>query len=536
MKNSKEIRSGKKPLDEISFISLESHLSQLYSAYENHWHCMLWLKFNLIEFDTEKKIYILEQPKSELEVACEVSQIRKSRLASHQASITSSPEIQQFYNNDKYLSIVRKGRKKTLKCLSISNSDDEIKYINSNWKTATLFLQDNFEINTLKSSHNNGFSIIEALDVFRLLILLSTILIRRFPEDDSVYNFKKSSEFCPKIKKKDLINSTARATGLELKKIENIIDFIEYKALKKQDLSCHPIIKISESHYGILTSALVAPVITRIVEHWLVALDIDLQSKGKIYEDIILKNLNDAVRENKTIINFDDAVSRRIKLKNGAEEEIDLIMKIGNLILIGEAKSIVTTDSPISNYRTLETLRYASEQALRKTKFVKNNILDVFKKLDWIFSPETEYSFVNFIINSGRIYVGHNINGVPICDEKILIKYFTDNNIPLLSITDEKTQRHKHLAWIDLYNNFENLQSNLLSYLIDPPQIVDTMEHFDYKYNRLPYINKNSYKVVFKRLVIKDIPIMERLKPKKFVNMKKCHDFDNEIKKIDITI
>ena len=244
--------------------------------------------------------------------------------------------------------------------------------------------------------------------------------------------------------------------------------------------------------------------------------------------------MNSALAENPTILDFDNAVSRRIKLTN-AEEEIDLILRIGNLILIGEAKSIVTTDSPISNYRTIETLKHAAAQVRRKTEFVQSNLEAIFKKLNWGYDGNTEYEFASCIINSGRMYVGFDIEGIPVCDEKVLLKYFQESEVPIASIFDENRET-KHLAWITLYSNFDELKNNLSTYLSNPPQIFERKEHLEYKTITLPYQTEDSYKVEFKRFIPKEIAVKDRVEIDHPFPIGKIYNYDEEIKKIDFIV
>lgn len=193
------------------------------------------------------------------------------------------------------------------------------------------------------------------------------------------------------------------------------------------------------------------------------------------------------------------------------KEEIDLLLRIGNVILIGESKSIVTTDSPISNYRTVETLKFAANQVKRKTIFVKKHLPKIFEILNWKHNENEDYSFVNCIINSGRMYAGFEIDGIPVCDDKILHRYFSESEIPLLSYFDEINQDQKHVAWVRLYSNFEELKCNLAVYLTKPPQVFENKEHFEYKSIKLPYLNEDSYKIIFNRLVPRELSISDRV-------------------------
>ncbi|HCE3212143.1 hypothetical protein HJ056_04490 [Vibrio parahaemolyticus] len=56
------------------------------------------------------------------------------------------------------------------------------------------------------------------------------------------------------------------------------------------------------------------------------------------------------------------------------EEEFDLLARIDDLVIIGEAKYIVTTDSEISKVRAPGILKHAGKQVTRKSAFLKANL------------------------------------------------------------------------------------------------------------------------------------------------------------------
>ncbi|GGK53692.1 hypothetical protein [Pseudomonas koreensis] len=214
----------------------------------------------------------------------------------------------------------------------------------------------------------------EALEVFRLLTLLSKQFQNRYPSDTSVYNHKKLAEFSSKASKQELLLAIIKVLGIKYAKSKLILEFIIFNA-QTRDLWSHPILEISHDKLIFLTNALSISVLVRVVEHWLAELKVELTNKGTHYEEISLAEINQNLLSNILLPNPIPAFSKCLKLKSGAEEEIDLILNLGSLILNGEAKSIVTTDSSISYYRTYSTLiGGGTDQARRKTLFFSENI------------------------------------------------------------------------------------------------------------------------------------------------------------------
>ncbi|EMH77230.1 hypothetical protein EHI8A_042730 [Entamoeba histolytica HM-1:IMSS-B] len=418
------------------------------------------------------------------------------------------PAMVKLNDNDKYIVPVGAGKKKSLKISTLTHASDEIRFFNSKIKSEISFLADDFPDSLIENQLPAGFSIKEALDVLRLLILLSKQFQSKYPANSSVYNHKKLAEFSSKASKQDLLLAIIKALGIKYDKAKLILDFIIFND-QARDLWSHPILEISHDKLIFLTSALSAPALVRVVERWLAELEVELTMKGMHYEKVSLIEINQNLLSNKFLPNPISAFSKRLKLKSGAEEEIDLILNLGSVILIGEAKSIVTTDSSISYYRTYSTLKGAADQAKRKSLFFSNNIEEIFDAFGWAYDPSIEYQLIPVVLNSNKIHSGFPVNCVPVVDEKILSRYFSSNTFPLISVMRE--DKIHHLAWFKLYENYEELINNISSYLLHPPQLSEGRESLIYKTMKIPQLNELSPQIQYTRLVPGDFPIERKL-------------------------
>ncbi|MDR8016209.1 hypothetical protein [Ectopseudomonas guguanensis] len=519
IKEKKEIPIGEQPTEVLHFIELESYFSQTYGTCESYWNALIWRDFEFIEHSREEKIYEIKQIKTPEEIAYETSNLRKRKLHAHQAGILSNNIFWKFFENDLYIKPIGSGKSKDLKIEKFEKAEPEIQLHNAQLKTSGIYLEDEFPLSLLEKPTEHGFNIKEALEVFRTLSLLSMLYEKKYPENSGVYTPAKLMEYCTRVKKQKLIIATAKATKLDTVKTEAILDFLTFKG-KETDLWCHPLVETEPGKYCMLTSALSSPVLTRVVENWLTALKIEMTEKGYQYEKTSLDELNSHLENNPLVQNYDKATTKIIKV-NGTKEEIDIIFRVGSTVLIGEAKSIVTTDSPISYYRAIKTLEGAAEQVKRKTEFVKQNLEEIFKKLDWKTDHKDINTIIPFIINSNKIYSGFSIKDVPIVDDKIICRYFESGEFPIFSIPENKKMRH--IAWFDIYKTEQELESNIGKYLESPPQILEDQKNFEYKTAQIPCINEDSYKLAYTRLMPKTFDIESILK--------KQHPF--EIKKID---
>ena len=504
-----KLKVSKNQLSKIEFAKKEGYLSQIYEIIENYWSLIALNDYKFlnkkIEDDT---FYIVEEPNSEYEQILLISSERRMRISTHTSLISANnPSINNLVKNTlKYVK-----NNKAFKVINSKAIENEILFSYISLKSQEVYLIDYIPQEFLENKYSNEFSILDILKVFNQLSLLAIQYLKGYEGIDtnievSDDGINRLLEFCPSLKKVKIIKSIAQATGFKYKQVEKILIFLEYKGTNKNDFWCNPLYSISATEYILLASAIDSPILLRTVEHWLVQLNIPLDMKGIHYEKNIISEFNEILNEKLEIKKFNHAITKKIKLGNKTEE-IDFLSRIGNKILIGEAKCIVVSDSPNSEYRTFETLQGASNQVNRKRKFIEENLQELFIKLKWEFNDKENYELIGFILNSNKTFVGLNIDGISIIDEKILFNYFKSNISPLAT-----AEGKKDLAWFVLYENFEEMLNNFSTYIHNPPPIIIHKNSFTRDYIKTPPLTKDSNKIVLSRLLKKEIDILQILK------------------------
>ncbi|MGM7446895.1 hypothetical protein ACP7H9_00095 [Idiomarina sp. ST20R2A10] len=533
LENGRKVKLSKEPIEEIEFILRESWLSQLYWTYTHLWQCVLWSDYHLVEVDEGEKIFSIKQPMTPYEVAFMDSANRKERLSGQIAMMATRPNIRAKFLDDKYVVIKRENKKRVASVQPVSDAGDELITWNTQWRITEYELYSHYPESWLNDDYGQGFCLSEILEIMRCLMLMANAAKSKFPEDDSVFNVNKLNEFCPKVRAFSLKRALCDATGLDFKKINHIVDFLTAKSSLKGDLWCQPLIKTSQNEYALMVSALSSPSVFRVFEQWAVEVGIDLSEKGYTYEKTVVDELNYALETNQLVDNYDKGVSKRVKIDSD-EEEFDLLARIDDLIIVGEAKSIVTTDSEISKYRTSEILQHAGQQVIRKTGFLKDNLPEVFARLGWTFDKSKDYKFVQFILNSSGIFVGHNFNGIPVIDERILSAYFESSRMNLMSVASKTGT--KAIAWYKLYENLEELKANFQIYVSNPPQLNGSEDCYEYNEIGFPYMTSDSFRLSKNYLVLKEkgpLAVMER---EHHFQVIKSADYDFESSKIKIAM
>ncbi len=526
--NSDELKISNNALSKLEFAKKESYLSQIYETIENYWYLITLNDYKFFSKKNEENdYYIVEEPNSEYEQILLISSERRERINTQISFISSSnPKINNIVRNSfKYIK-----NNRAFKVIKSKDINEEILSSYVSILSQKAYISDYIPKEFLEKNYNSDkFSILDILKVFEQLSLLSIQYLKDYTaenidilDDDT----DKILSLCPVLKKVKIIKSMVNVTGFKYKKVEKILDFLQYKGTNKNDFWCNPLYAITASEYILLVSAIDSPILLRTVEHWLVQLNVSLDDKGIHYEKNIINEFNKIMNENFEKIDFDAAVTKKINI-NDKTEEIDFLCRIGNKILIGEAKCIVVSDSPNSEYRTFETLQGASTQVNRKKKFVEENLQEIFKKLKWMFDENESYELVGFILNSNKTFVGLNIGGISIVDEKILFNYFRSNISPIITAEGEH-----HLAWFILYEDFDEMLNNFSKYIHNPPPIIIHKNLFKRDYIKTPILNKKSYKIVLSRLLKEEINTLEVLKQEYVFPIEKVKDiekyFENE--------
>ncbi|WP_457745502.1 hypothetical protein [Sulfurimonas sp.] len=522
----KKLVKGNKPVSKLSFLKKEAYLSQLYHTYEVLWKTIIWSDFQFTKIKDD--IYGVFQPDDDYQKAIILSEQRKVKLTFSAASLVPYiKEADEVNKVQKYLV-----KSKSFRDERIVHASRLVQKSNKMWILDMATLEDYFSNDMMNYKYKNKFSVMDIQMIFKHLSLLAYQYNNDYEDTDiGEHDIAKLHSFCPVIKKIKLIKGLTKVTKYSYLKIKEILDFLEYKGEESQDLWANPFMSISSSEYVILTSALQFPNLARIIEYWFKELQIDMAEKGFKYEKTVVENFNQIVSENELIQNFDKAVSREIKIQK-KKEEIDFLCRIGDKILLGELKSIVTVDSPISEYNTYNILKGASEQVLRKSKFVMENLQQIFKFLDWQYEENKKYEIIGFILNSSSSFVGYNIHGIPICDGKILNKYFAENRVPIFSQIEKGEVNH--YAIFKLYENFEELTKNLKIYLEHPPQIRVLNQKFKPNITRIPALKNQKERIVFLKLIPEEFNPKELLKQEFPFKIETMDGYEQVLENVDM--
>lgn len=443
----------------LRLLRIENLLSQLYYSYEQYWNSILYQKLNFHLKNNE----ILLKDNTILMESFLITDTRKSNIKINETLVIHD-FMKKRLNDYAYLTykdgavwitefskLKDEHQNQIIACFS-SFSDETIDFIPNE------LISYSFKINEIISTFVNLSSLAYSF------ITNNTISTDIKPSE--YFNLKK---FNPIINVEELCKCLFLITGIEYNKINQIIDFLTFSPDKssgpRSDLWRFPLLKINNDECLIVLEPTLHPVGLRCFEGWMAKANVDIQKKGTAYEKHIKTSLNSYLEKNKFINEYNILDIDTISI-GSEKEEIDLLLKIGNLVILGEAKCAVTTDSPISVWNSVETIKHASEQSLRKISFVQNNFEAICKRFDWHYDENLNYSFSPIVILSNGFSSGYSFFNVPVVDHYILFSYFQTEKFPLISKNTEE-----HLAYLNLYSSSMELSNNFQKFAKKPPSI-----------------------------------------------------------------
>ncbi|MCW2476444.1 MULTISPECIES: hypothetical protein [unclassified Symbiopectobacterium] len=332
----------------------------------------------------------------------------------------------------------------------------------------------------------NDFQHLTLFDVryfWIVFIRLSTCIIKCF--------LKKGRFNQPVIFSKDeLVNILTYCINISKLKAEQLVELHTNSKRKLSDFYLKPIYEIDGSYYislGVFMGGQITRVIDEVVK---TQLNIKELKKGKFFEKFFAKLIADQIYNNKILqTGFCRVLALGFKQSKGKEnEEIDIIIRIGETYLLIEAKSFIYRTGVMGYHNNLNEMK--GSNAKQKINFFLSEY-DRFREIhdkNAIFDLKPE-NVIFCYLSSVPHAAGIKINNMPVVDSSILERYFCQGNF-------EMRNKDGELKTFDFYTSFDEAERNLKRYLNNPPQLERLRSSFSYvKSNQM--MNLNGMNVSF---------------------------------------
>ncbi|MFM0356471.1 hypothetical protein PQR12_23500 [Paraburkholderia nemoris] len=279
------------------------------------------------------------------------------------------------------------------------------------------------------------------------------------------------ADYVPVVEVDILARAVSTSTGVSLEKARALVSFLTFNGRHNQELYSQPLIPVGPTSVSPCLAAIRSPNIRRLVDIWIRQLGVDLEQRGPAFERYIREEVATFIQSS-PMLNvgklFPGAMN--FTVSSAQTEEIDLVVVVGKLVLIGETKCMLqpTDASDIARHR--ERVIEAARQIQRKADAIRQNRGDFRQQLKALgIECAVDFDLQPLVVLNTPIHTGFAVAGVPVVDEHMLRVFFGGElQDAILGGNDGEAKVVKRLA---LYDGIDGLAEKAAEYFTSPPQL-----------------------------------------------------------------
>lgn len=294
---------------------------------------------------------------------------------------------------------------------------------------------------------------------------LALATLRRMPQNTGVVQLSQLWAFAPAIDKNDMRMALMRAMRVDGRIAMLLLETLTMSTLRNSDIWLTPLWSTNSVYYVLTPVALISSP-QRLLEHWLTLGGVPPDVRGPLFEQYIRESCREAIEESSLLGKVARCSPSSIEL-DVSIGDIDLVVLIGNTVLVAECKSTQAPGTAVERANYSEVLHGASEQVLRKVNHARDHVEELANATGW---DLTKPDFVPVIITDQRLGVGRLIDGVPVVDDLILTRFLREGFIERGVVIDADGTKNV-LKKVYFYENEADAEAKLKTYLAAPPQL-----------------------------------------------------------------
>lgn len=211
-----------------------------------------------------------------------------------------------------------------------------------------------------------------------------------------------------------------------------------------------------------------------------------LKGRGKLFERHVRKVVSDVLAANELLTDA-SAAEHGLKRK-GESEEIDLLVRVGDVLLVGEVKCFVAPSEPTDKRNHLDNLDKATAQAEVKRAWADANRGAVAKALGVDAAQAARLRVIPVVVLNHGFGMGLERHGVPVVDLhylRILLGWGRYQG-------GTRFERHVGVAYdtVTLYRSQAEFEAKVEVLLRDPPPLKRFNERLTWR--RIPFQTSND--------------------------------------------
>jgi DNA-binding PadR family transcriptional regulator len=454
----------------------------LYSFVEALWDDCLWIGYVASQ---EQRRVTFRLPKPEWQIRAVVSRVRMGSLARefavHSMNIQRRPFLQAMVQDvglADVTSVAKVGSRQVLRLAPIDLASRE-----GGWLLAMRgYASEPYYTELLDESQPKlkGATMNQLLSTWAI-VSKSAHLLREEVEAREVKNPDDSNSwlpgFAPVLQRKALEEAVAAACATTFEQTRALVDFLVFRGAADQELWAQPLVAVSKDNVVPMFATTTSPNLHRLVDVWMWQLGVQMDIRGPAFEAYIRGHLQNDLATSPLLSKVSACHGQGVNFTPSGErtEQIDLVMVIGNQVLIGEAKCFLEPTEPRQIARHRDKVLDAAAQVKRKAVAVSSHKAEFKARAKQVgLEVPDEFDVIPLVVLNSAFHVGVPVDDVPIVDEYILGVYFRGEFNELASHSEEEglnTVRKRVL-----YTSAEEGVRALRDFLLSPPQMLPLLK------------------------------------------------------------
>jgi len=325
------------------------------------------------------------------------------------------------------------------------------------------------------------------------------LLARGLPQRDTLKNSQQIYEYCPTVAKSELVELLAVSTPCKPEFARILLAFFLNSAIEKpqgptseslqEDVWTSPFLELSEGRIAVVVDALTNANLVRSAEHWMKKGGLKLSVKGTEFESHVRARISKAIADS-LLRDISGVIGESVDVAFAeGKEQFDLIIWIGNTVILGEIKCILFPSSPHQRFNYRQTVEDGVDQIRRKAARAGRDLAALLAKMPKAKLDVSAIKLIPVVVVSTPFLAGWVHDNVGVVDERILGHYFSPGHMKRLVLVDR--DGNEEVGKIEkFYEGVEDAPRAIESYLLAPPQVKLERASAKFKGRPLPVLGE----------------------------------------------
>lgn len=479
-------------------ILLDFNLGSLYAHLEDIWDDCLWNDYRLDQ-TKDGKVFAPVDPTWQRRLAA--SRFRQDNLLmqffdmAHAAHADmSNAGLRAFLGVRDIRALVKDGRKQVIQLTRHSGSREESMHL----LAARLYASEPYYKELLHEPRQQlgDSSMSDLLSAWAVVSRAAQVQMEQlgnlsFPEDATPNTW--APKFAPVLQIRALARAIVRATNLNFRQAETIVQFLIYRGEKGQELWAQPLVPVNPQTVAPMLGAAISPNLRRLVDIWMRQLGVDLGLRGAAFESHVRTELMEYIarsqlRKDTTVL--ENSVTFRPQ--KDRDEQLDVVMVIRDLVIVGEAKCTLHPAEAKQEAMHRRTVTDAVAQVKRKALSIEVHSAAFRERLRQLgVEIPVNFNVLPVVILNGAVHAGFEVDQVPVVDMFIFGVFFSGELVDV-AVRHGKGDM-EHVKKRILYTDVQEAVRNAPAYLRAPPQMEILWEGMQERWVSIPSISETDW-------------------------------------------